>query len=299
MSVEEIRLGPGDVALDARAELGEGPLWDEGEGVLWWVDIMRGHVHRFEPERGHDRVIEVGQPVGAVALRRSGRGLVLAVQEGFALLDPVSCRVEPLVEVEKDLPGNRMNDGYCDPQGRFWAGTMAIAEEGPPAGALYRLDPDRRVTKVLDGVGISNGIDWSPDGRTMYYSDTPLGRVDAFDFDPRTGTVAQRRRFVTLEGGAGSPDGLVLDAEGYCWLAVWDGWQLQRYAPDGTLDLIVRLPVARITKCAFGGTGLDEIYITTARIGLTSEQRRAQPLAGSVFWCRPGIHGRTPARYAG
>src|SRR5947209_13547559 len=129
MSVEEIRLGPGDVALDARAELGEGPLWDEGEGVLWWVDIMRGHVHRFEPDRGHDRVFEVGQPVGAVALRASGRGLVLAVKDGFAVLDPVSCRVESLLDVEKDVPGNRMNDGYCDPQGRFWAGTMAIDEE--------------------------------------------------------------------------------------------------------------------------------------------------------------------------
>jgi sugar lactone lactonase YvrE len=297
--VEEIRLAEADVALDARAELGEGPLWDEGEGVLWWVDIMRGHVHRFDAERGHDHVFEVGQPVGAVALRSARPGLVLAVKDGFATLNTVSGGVEMLADVEKSRSGNRMNDGYCDTRGRFWAGTMAMDETGPPAGALYRLDPNGRVTRMLQGVGVSNGIDWSPDGTTMYYADTSTGRVDAFDFDSRSGAISERRPFVTLGNGAGKPDGLVLDAEGYCWVAAWDGWQLQRYAPDGRLDLVVHLPVARVTKCAFGGTALDELYITTARIGLSERERASQPLAGSVFCFRPGVRGRTPNRYAG
>jgi sugar lactone lactonase YvrE len=298
MDVEEIWLDEADVALEARAEVGEGPLWDDRDGVLWWVDIMRGHVHRFDPDTGQDRVFEIGQPVGAVALRRSGGGLVLAVKDGFVSLDPVQGSVDRLADVEKDRPGNRMNDGYCDPQGRFWAGTMAIDEE-PAKGALYRLDPDRSVTRMLVGVGISNGIDWSPDGGTMYYSDSLVRRVDAFDFDGATGSLTRRRPFVTFSDAPGDPDGLVVDAEGCCWLAVWNGWQLQRYRPEGRIDLVVHLPAARVTKCAFGGKALDELYITTARIGLDGRQRAAQPLAGSVFRCRPGIRGRAPGRYAG
>lgn len=298
MSPIEVPTEEVDLVLDARAELGEGPLWDERRGVLWWVDIMAGRVHRFDPAAGDDRAYEVGQPVGAVALRASRDDLVLAVQDGFALLDPESGEVRQLREVEKGQPGNRMNDAYCDPRGRLWAGTMAM-DETRAAGALYRLDRDLRVVKVLEHVGTSNGIDWSSDGRTMYYVDSPTRRVDAFDYDPETGSIGNRRAVVTFPSELGVPDGMVLDAEDYLWVAAWGGWQLRRYDPQGDLDRVVHLPVARVTKCAFGGPGLDDLYITTAWRGSSEQERAEQPHAGGVFRCRPGIRGRAPHRFAG
>jgi sugar lactone lactonase YvrE len=285
-----------DVARDARAELGEGPLWDDRRGVLWWVDIMAGHVHRFDPRTGHDEVFEVGQPVGTVGLRVADEQLVLAVRDGFALLDPATRAVRPLALVEIDQPGNRMNDGYCDARGRFWAGTMAM-DERSRGGGLYRLDPSGQVTRMLDGVGISNGINWSLDGRTMYYVDTPTRRVDAFDFEPESGAIANRRALIELGSGEGFPDGLVVDAEGCLWIALWGGWRLQRHHPDGRLDRIVRLPAARVTKPAFAGPDLEDLYVTTAWRGATEAERAEQPHAGSLFHCRPGVSGRPPSRY--
>jgi sugar lactone lactonase YvrE len=298
MAVTEIGGADLDLALDARAQLAEGPLWDEHERVLWWVDIMRGHVHRFDPATGDDRVLDVGQPVGAVALREDPGSLVLAVRDGFATLDVASGAVAPLADVEKDEAGNRMNDGYCDARGRFWAGTMPMDDSGP-RGALYRLDADHRVTRMLTGISCSNGIDWTDDGRTMYYIDTPTARVDVLDVDPESGDIADRRPLIRIADGEGLPDGMVLDDEDHPWVALWGGHQLRRYTPDGDLDVVVHMPAARVTKPAFGGPGLDELYITTAWNGLSDAERADQPLAGSVFRCRPGVRGRAPARYRG
>src|SRR5262249_34046754 len=228
-----------ELVLDARADLGEGPRWDARGERLLWVDIMRGRVHAFRPDRHACRNVPVGRPVGAVAGAADG-GVVLAVAGGFARLDWDSGRVEMLATVEADRPGNRFNDGNCDPAGRFWAGTMAL-DEHAGAGPPYRLDPDGRVYTMLTGVSISNGIDWSLDGRRMYYVDSPTRRIDVFEFNVEAGTIADRRTFVEVGAGEGTPDGLTVDAAGFVWLALWGGGALHRYAPDGTLDRVVAL----------------------------------------------------------
>lgn len=263
-----------EIALAAGAEVGEGPLWDQRDGVLVWVDIPRRAVHRFDPASGVDTVSDVGQMVGAVALT-SGGGLILALQDGFALFH--SGLVQMITPVEADRPGMRMNDGYVDPQGRFWAGTMSI-DESNSDGSLYRLDPGGEVIRALGGLGVSNGIDWSPDGRTMYLADTRPRTIDAYDFDGPTGRLANRRNLLTLPPGGGSPDGLVVDAEGCLWVALWGGSAVHRYTPDGQLALRIELPVAQVTKPAFGGPGRSDLYITTARRG-----RHHEPHAGDIF----------------
>lgn len=285
------------LVVDAHAEVGEGALWDGRAGVLYWVDITRSLVHRFTPRTGQDEVFDVGQEVGAVSRRVSG-GLVLAVRDGFATLDTTTAAVAMLTEVEADNPANRMNDGRCDSRGRFWAGTMSFAST-PEAGALYRLDPDGRATTLLTNVTISNGIDWSPDDRTLYYIDSPTWGVDAFDYDPEAGAIHNRRRLINVPRDAGMPDGLTVDAEGGIWVALWDGGALRRYMPDGQLERVVRLPARLVTSCAFGGPDLADLYITTGAYQLSPEELGKQPHAGGLFVCRPGVRGKPAHAYAG
>ncbi|HKV99588.1 MAG TPA: SMP-30/gluconolactonase/LRE family protein [Vicinamibacterales bacterium] len=286
-----------DLVLDARLQLGEGPIWDADRGRLLFVDIMRGHVHEFDPVTGRDRVVEVGQPVGAVAPASRG-DWVIAARDGFFRVDPATGATSLIAHIEKDDSVTRMNDGYVDARGRFWAGTMGMGGV-PERGSLYRLDPDGSVTRHVTGVHISNGIDWSPDGRLMYYSDTGISRVDVFDFDESAGTISNRRTFVTITEDAGYPDGLVVDAEGFVWLALWEGGAVRRYAPDGTLDRTVAMPASLVTKCAFGGVDLSDLYITTAWIDLDEAGRAREPLAGGLFRLRPGVRGRAATRFAG
>jgi sugar lactone lactonase YvrE len=278
-----------EIVLDAHAELGEGPAWEAANRKLVWVDIKASHVHRFDPATGEDQTLDVGQHVGAAVPRADG-GLLLALRDGFARF--AGGAVSSIAQVEADRPENRMNDGKCDPRGRFWAGTMAD-DERPGVGTLYRLD-ERGVTPMVTGVTISNGLAWSADERTMYYIDTPTGGVDAFDYDPDTGSISDRRRVVTIPEGNGTPDGMTLDDEGCLWVALWGGWGVHRYLPDGSLDTVVPLPVKQVTSCAFGGEGRDELYITSAAIGLSPEERAAQPHAGALFRCRPGVAGPLP-----
>ena len=287
---------PAELVLDARARLGEGPLWDERRRVVVWVDILAPAVHAFHPGDGSDTLIPVDQPVGAVALREQ-EGLLLALEDGFWLRDDGG-RMLRLAPVEADDRSIRMNDGRVDPAGRFYCGTMAY-DERPGAASLYRLEPDGRTARVLTGATISNGIDWSPDGRTCWYIDTPTRGVDAFDYDRETGALRHRRRVITIPDGAGWPDGLTVDAEGCVWVAFWGGWCVRRYAPDGAFDREIRLPVAQVTSCTFGGDGLDELYITTAWNGLSDADRAAQPLAGGLFRARPGARGLPARRFGG
>jgi sugar lactone lactonase YvrE len=286
-----------DLVLDARLELGEGPVWDAARERLLFVDIMRGHVHEFDPASGRDRVVAVGQPVGAVSPTAHG-DWVVAARDGFFRVDPASGRTALIAHVERDDRETRMNDGYVDARGRFWAGTMGMGGVRE-RGSLYRLDADGTVTRHVTGVTISNGLDWSPDGRLMYHADTGLGRVDVFDFDEESGTIANRRPFVTIDEQEGSPDGLVVDAEGGVWLALWQGGAVRRYRADGSLDQEVAMPVTLVTKCAFGGRDLMDLYITTAWIDLDAAARARQPLAGGVFRLRPGIAGRAAVPFAG
>jgi sugar lactone lactonase YvrE len=280
------------LVLDARADLAEGPIWDSRTGELLWVDIMAGLVHRFDPATGTDTILDVGQPVGAVVPRVAG-GYALAIRDGFAVMDENGVRL--VAPVDRGRPKLRMNDGACDSSGRFWAGSMHV-DEVRGVGSLYRIDADGRVKTMLGDVTISNGIGWSPDDTVMYYVDTPTLGVDAFDYDAASCAIANRRRIVTIEESAGSPDGLVVDAEGCVWVALWEGWAVRRYSPDGTLLGVVEVPAARVTKPAFGGSALDELYITTAAPDAPDSE---QPQAGGIFHVRPGVRGLPANVYAG
>jgi sugar lactone lactonase YvrE len=280
-----------ELLLDARAELAEGPCWLADRERLLWVDIMAGHVHLLDPATGEDRVVPAGQPVGAAVPADDGR-VALAVRDGFALLDLDDGRVEPIAGVELEISGNRMNEGKCDSAGRFWAGTMAV-DVRRGAGALYRLD-GRHVERMVDGVGISNGLGWSPDDRRMYYIDTLEDRIDVFDFDPAAGAIANRRPFAAIEG-PGHPDGMAVDADGGLWVALWGGGRVVHFLPDGTAAGDIEVPASQTSSCSFGGPDLRDLYITTAWQHLPPEQR--EPHAGSLFRCRPGVVGQPTRAY--
>jgi len=288
------------LALDARGELLEGPVWDSNTGCLYFVDIMRGCVHAWDPTKTMHRTYDVSAQVGSVgAAALSERDdLVLAVRDGFARLNPRTGIVSKIADVEADRPNQRMNDGNVDPTGRFWAGTMAL-DETPGAGSLYRLDCDGSVRAMLGGVTISNGIDWSADRETMYYIDSPTRRIDMFEFDEATGAISNRRTLAPIAPQHGIPDGLTVDAEGCIWVALWRGGAVHRYTPLGLLDAIVRVDAACPTSCAFGGADLRDLFITTAAIELSDRERAEQPLAGGLFVCRPGVAGRAPNRFRG
>lgn len=284
-----------ELVLDANADVGEGPAWDAAAGRLIWVDITASRVHELHPD-GLARSWNVGEHVGAAVPRASG-GLVLATRAGFAVLAPDGC-VTPIAPVEADVPGNRMNDGKCDPQGRFWAGTMPY-KDTPGAGSLYRLDKDHRVQRVLPGLGLANGLGWSPDGKTFYFIDSTTQSVDAYDFDPGDGALSGCRQVAAIDPADGMPDGMTVDDEGCLWVALWGGGCVRRYRPDGTVAAIVHLPASQVTSCAFGGPDRGDLYITSAAHRLSEQQRAAEPHAGGLFWCRPGVTGPPAVPYAG
>jgi sugar lactone lactonase YvrE len=286
-----------EVVLEAHARVGEGPVWDERTNTLIWVDIMGNAVHVYDPASGADRAIDVGQPVGAAALRERG-GLILALRDGFATLDATFEQLDWVARVEDDIPTNRMNDGKCDAGGRFWAGTMAF-DVTPHAAALYRLDPDYRVTRALTDVTLSNGLDWSADNTRMYYIDSMTQGVDTFEFDLERGVLGERRREISVAPEVGLPDGMTVDAEGGVWVALHGGGVVHRYMPDGRLDRVVHVPARQVTCCAFGGADRGDLYITSMTYGLSDAELRDQPLAGAMFRCRPGVRGRPSYRFGG
>jgi len=278
--------------------LGEGPVWSERECALYWVDIKGAKLRRYSVDTGAVTSWQLPAEVGSFALRARG-GAVVALRTGLHLLDFDSGRATKICDPEGDRPDNRFNDGKCDCRGRFWAGTMRD-DENAAEGSLYRLDADHSCTKMLSGVICSNGIGWSPDGATMYYTDTWARRIDAIEFDPETGTLGPRRVFVRDDvPGEGVPDGLTVDREGGVWSAKWDGWRVVRYAPDGSVDRIVATPVQRPTSVAFGGADLDTLYVTSARIGLDPAALRQAPQSGGLFALDPGVRGLPEPEYAG
>jgi sugar lactone lactonase YvrE len=245
-----------------------------------------------------DRIIRIGQMVGAVVPRRSG-GLMLVMHHGFACLKPETGDLVAIADPERHLPRNRFNDGKCDPAGRLWAGTMSIDRE-PHAGSLYCLDTDCAVRHVLQGVTCSNGIVWSLDHSTMYYIDTPTQQVDALDYEVQSGRVSNRRVAVVVPEALGKPDGMAIDAEGMLWIAMWGGGCLTRWNPNsGALDRTVSIPALHVTSCAFGGKGLDELYVTTARVRMTETELAEYPHAGGLFRVRGGIQGIETFEFAG
>jgi sugar lactone lactonase YvrE len=287
-----------ELLVDARAVIGEGPFWDAAEAVLYWIDVKGRLLHVFDPAGTADRRVPLGSRPGSVVAAGSG-SLLMAMEDGFAFVDQETGAATRLLDPEADKPGNRFNDGKCDSRGRFWAGTMADSEIGAE-GSLYRFDPDRSCVRLLDGIGISNGLAWSPDDRTMYYIDTPTRRIDAFDFDAVTGGISGRRVAFRVPASMGFPDGMTIDEEGMLWVALWEGWGLGRWDPrSGKLLSRVELPVAKTSSCAFGGRNLDKLYITTASVGLGSEGLAEQPHAGGLFVFEPGVRGAASRPFAG
>ncbi|HEY8986810.1 MAG TPA: SMP-30/gluconolactonase/LRE family protein [Streptomyces sp.] len=261
-----------EVAVRAEATLGEGPTWDADAGRLLWLDILGSRIHTYDPVSGRRSVRVTDQHVGAVK-PRAGGGLVLNLRDGVGLLDPDDSFRWLRREV---VPGRRANDAAVAPDGTLWAGTMRY-DEAPGGGTLDRFGSTGLLETVLDDVAVSNGTGWSPDGTLMYYIDSPTRRVDVFDYDGEH--VSGRREFVTIEDGAGFPDGLTVDADGCVWVALWGGAVVRRYTPQGELDRVISLPTPLVTACAFGGADLNDLYITTARVGLD----RPHPVAGSLL----------------
>ena len=273
---------------DAVAYHGEGPVWSPAWGGLRWVDMLAGDVLALAADGSVERR-HVGTICAAVRPRRQG-GAVRGLERGVAL-EETDGTLTVLDELWADA-SVRMNEGGCDPDGRFYCGSMAY-DKRRGGGALYRLDPDLSVRVVLADVTISNGLEWSPDGALAYYNDTDTFRVDVFDYDREAGLTG-RRPFA--ETGPARPDGLTVDADGGVWVALANGGSVRRYAPDGALDEVVELPVTKVTACTFGGRALDELFITTSREGLDAD---AEPAAGSLFRAVPGVRGLPVRAFGG
>lgn len=272
--------------------LGEGPFWDQASESLLWVDLLAGDVMRLRPDGSTVRHRTGLATVGALRPRPGG-GFVLAAGRGFALADRDLTHIEPLAELWADA-GIRMNDGACDPHGRFLAGTMAY-DARPGAGRVFRLHPSGTVEQVLDDVTISNGLDWSPDGSLAYYVDTATQRIDVFD-DDRVAGLTGRRPFVRIDPDLGSPDGIAVDAEGGVWVALWGGAAVHRYDATGVLSAVVEVPATHVTACTFGGPDLDTLYVTTSRDGDRPAHSRNRPAAeGALHAVRiNGLRGTGP-----
>ncbi len=271
-----------EIVIDHQCLLGEGPVWDVNLKSICWVDILLGKIHEYTPGTKSHKTISVNQMIGAVAICKSGH-FVGALKNGFGFIDRKSGAVSMIANPEPHLPGNRFNDGKCDPQGRFWAGTMSHTDE-PKKGSLYLLDKNLTVTEKIKKVSTSNGLAWSNNHGILYYIDSPTQKVVAYNFDKKSGEIKNKRTIVELSKNEGCPDGMTIDGEGMLWIAHWDGWQISRWNPDtGKKIKKIPLPVSRVTSCCFGGENFEDLYITSAKIGLNSDQLKSQPLAGSLF----------------
>lgn len=275
--------------VDCRNTLGEGVVWSAEEQALFWLDIEEAELWRYDPATGARRTWVLPERAGSFAFRRNGE-LIMAFASGFAFYHLASGRRTPIAVVEPDLP-TRFNDGRCDRQGRFIAGTMDESGEEQPIASVYRVGRDLAVTRIIDGVRISNGLAFSPDGRTMYFADTPQRVIRAYDYDPRNGRLSNGRIFHRLADGTGLPDGSTVDAEGCLWNARWQGHRVVRHRPDGTVDRVIELPVPNVTCVALGGPDLDTLYITTARQGMSDAALKAAPSAGGLFAVPAGVRG--------
>jgi sugar lactone lactonase YvrE len=285
------------LAVDAGDLIGEGPAWDAPAASLLWTDIAGMRIHRLDPASGAVWTRALEQMAGAVLPRATG-GLALCLQDGVYLADSDDGPIRLLAPVEAANEATRLNDVKTDRAGRLWGGTMALdAEAG--AGSFYRIDPDGSVTTIARPVTISNGVDWSLEGSLMYYIDTATGRMDVFDFDLTAGEASGRRPLIEFDEAFGIPDGMTVDADGCLWVAFYDGWAVRRFTPTGALERTIELPAARTTSCAFGGPGLDQLYVTSARDGLSAAQLAEQPHAGGLFVVEPGVAGLPITPFAG
>lgn len=284
------------LVVAARAVLGEGPIWLPSEQAIYWLDVKGCRVHRYRPADAEAMSWPVPCRIGSLAPRRAG-GFVGGSERGLLAIDAAFTSFETIAHPEHDRPGNRANDGKVDPRGRFWMGTMDDAE-AQATGALYRFGTDRRWTCVDAGYRVTNGPAFSPDGRTMYHNDSALQTIYRFDIAD-DGSAHDRRLLARFGDGDGYPDGMTVDAEGCLWVAFWDGWCVRRLSPDGAVLSRIDMPVQRPTSCVFGGAALDELYVTSASIGLDDAALASQPGAGGLFAVAPGATGIAAPPYAG
>jgi xylono-1,5-lactonase len=287
---------PVEVVLSLRAHHAEGPLWDAATARLWWVDIAGERVHCFDPVSSNASSWRTAGQPGGVILSETGEPIV-ASPEGLAVLDRETGKLDLRVPIEQDRPENRANDVKVDDRGRAWVGTMAF-DKRPRNAALYRVEGDT-VTRVVEGLTISNGPAFDGARGRLYLADTAIGAVDIFDLDPATGALSGRRRFLDFSEAGVWPDGMTVDDEGMLWIALGRAGAIHRYRADGTLDGVIELPTSNPTSVAFGGTTGGDLYVTTSWFDLEAEGRASQSHAGAILRCRPGVTGRPSPRYAG
>lgn len=279
-----------ELVLDTKSALGEGAIWNYKTGELIWVNITDKILNFYNPKLKNNKEMFTGQMIGTVVPNESGK-MMIALENGFYQFDPETGSKNLIANPEENISGNRFNDGKCDPAGRFWAGTMST-EGKSQAGALYRLNADGSVHKMIDNVGTSNGIVWSLDHTKMYYIDTPTRKVMAWDYNNETGEISNPKTAIEVPQKMGYPDGMTIDADGNVWIALWGGSAVGCWNPvTGELLQTIDVPAKNVTSCAFGDEDLGTLYITTARQGTSDEELEKFPHAGGVFKTRPGVKG--------
>ena len=281
----------------ANAILGEAPFWSVEESALYWVDIDGKRVFRYEPDNADKRSHGLDYEIGCIIPRQNG-GFVAGLDRGLAFLSSDFSETELFASPEGDLPDTRFNDGKCDRRGRFWVAS-ADRNEVAPLAALYCLNGSGQLIRTLSEVVVGNGMGWSPDNKTMYFTDTGIGTIFAFDYEIDTGATENRRVFVEVDDRDGLPDGLTVDAEGFVWSAHWAGSRVTRYDPDGRIDRVIEIPVPNVTSLAFGGPDLDRLFVTTARLGMNDQELETAPLSGGLFVVDAGVVGLPESEYAG
>ena len=278
------------LVLKVETKLGEGAIWNHKSQELFWVDIEGKTLHIYNPALRQDQIFRLDQRIGTV-VPTSERKAVVALEDGIYMMDLRRGATDLLVRPAEHGEGLRFNDGKCDPAGRIWVGSMHL-QQTPGAAALYRIDAAGNAAKMLDSVTISNGIVWSSDQKTMYYIDTHLGNVRAFDYDNASGEISNERVVINVPEEMGFPDGMTIDAEDMLWIALWRGQGVGRWNPQtGKLLSKINVPATNVTSVAFGGPELDTLYITTASIDMTAEQQEQFPDAGSLYMAVPGVKG--------
>ena len=287
-----------ECVLDCGAELGEGPVWDPEDRVLYWVNIKDHEIHCFDPATSKDRLWNTPTDVGSLGLRRDG-GMIVALKTGFFFFDLQTGQFTAVAEPEANLADNRFNDGKTDRQGRFWAGSLYDPDETKPTGSLYRLDTDLTCHKMVEGIYASNGLAFSADSATAYYADSRRRIVWAWDFDADDGALRNRRVFIELRDREGGPDGAAVDTDGGYWLTQPPAGRVVRYDPKGRVDRVIETPVSQPTCVAFGGERMDTLYITSAKYKMAADKLRREPLAGAIFAIRPGVTGPADVRFGG
>ncbi|MEX0772600.1 MAG: SMP-30/gluconolactonase/LRE family protein [Balneolales bacterium] len=284
--------------LQSNAILGEGPVWDERAEKLYWVDILSHKLFIYDPVKHTNDEYDTVDHIGAFSLREQG-GLVMATKTGFAFFDPETRKRTHITDPESDIPDNRFNDGKSDSRGRFWAGTMSY-EVKKKAGSLYCLNPDLSVDVKLQGVTISNGLVWNKQLDKFYFIDTPTRKIFSFDYEDKTGGISNRQVIKELKEGEGYPDGMTIDTEDHLWVALYGGSKILRIDPiTGRTVFEIHLPVPQVTSCTFGGSQLNELYITTCRENMSEQEIRKAPLSGSLFRAKVPFQGMPLFRFKG